>query len=562
MAIDPKYDITQPLDDPQDYSGMSSNVLFGNEMRNRPNNSMMMSRQGGILGGGSNVGMLGAENAAAQAKRIFDERQMRDRESIERLRANIGRTEQFLADTPPPRAYTRADALIDRLRAFGTGRGGSKTRRVFDSLNRGRQMAQENALLRRQQVSDYLGSQSQLMEGYNQLSGLENQVGQDQIVANWIDTLPDAQLRALYYGNPELARDEFIKSKTSTTLADSVQILTGRQIKNLPLSDRAKLGFGDETTLVTLGDTDTFRIKMKGGIATNVEPFNQNTNTTSKLFTPTEIDSMSDKEKQSYGFPLDITNRMKKNGIIEVKINPNGSIKGYEEIEGKERQTYSSESILTKHQEDLSTLSNSMYNFSNYLNTLTQSKDGLTRLKNQILGVVKRVKGDPDLTGDEIMELTRNGELQQLLGTSRERIVGPGVMTEYDAQRILQALGGESWGSITTQIAQRNIRRLFEQDKRQYDRLRSTYNKLKYDGVEGFNNIYKEIPGFTAAPFFQNNAVFLEEQLKGERINKEEFIDLVKFYNPDKNPYDPNKYRTTQNEEIFELLREYSSQYR
>ena len=203
-----------------------------------------------------------------------------------------------------------------------------------------------------------------------------------------------------------------------------------------------------------------------------------------------------------------------------------------------------------------------MYNFSNYLNTLTQSKDGLTRLKNQILGVVKRVKGDPDLTGDEIMELTRNGELQQLLGTSRERIVGPGVMTEYDAQRILQALGGESWGSITTQIAQRNIRRLFEQDKRQYDRLRSTYNKLKYDGVEGFNNIYKEIPGFTAAPFFQNNAVFLEEQLKNERINKEEFIDLVKFYNPDKNPYDPNKYRTTQNREIFELLREYSSQYR
>lgn len=104
-------------------------------------------------------------------------------------------------------------------------------------------MSQENALLRRQQMSDYLGSQSQLMEGYNQLSGLENQVGQDQIVANWIDTLPDAQLKALYYGNPELARDEFIKSKTSTTLADSVQILTGRQIKNLPLSDRAKLGF-------------------------------------------------------------------------------------------------------------------------------------------------------------------------------------------------------------------------------------------------------------------------------------------------------------------------------
>lgn len=51
---------------------------------------------------------------------------MRDRESIERLRNSIGRTEQFLADTPPPRPYTRADALIDRLRAFGTGRGGSK----------------------------------------------------------------------------------------------------------------------------------------------------------------------------------------------------------------------------------------------------------------------------------------------------------------------------------------------------------------------------------------------------------------------------------------------------
>ena len=504
MAIDPKYDITQPLDDPQDYSGMSSNVLFGNEMRNRPNNSMMMSRQGGILGGGSNVGMLGAENAAAQAKRIFDERQMRDRESIERLRANIGRTEQFLADTPPPRAYTRADALIDRLRAFGTGRGGSKTRRVFDSLNRGRQMAQENALLRRQQVSDYLGSQSQLMEGYNQLSGLENQVGQDQIVANWIDTLPNAQLRALYYGNPELARDEMIKSfasPTALTPQKTTKVLSREALLRLNDSDLQFMGV-DRTAIKEQPQGSFFEFGFQPGTTFNergvptqynrLQTFEpkiptgaQLTSTTASPFQKTvgEIDTESgiyvirdtnlDKEVEIISTVTGQKKQVKLKDLVEAggvlsrvstekqgygimvsdPDNPNelAFLRAIPNVMqpstvGEVGKAVPDGKELNKQINELQEENTTINTLLQYMRNRQNAPVGIRSLISNVTGnFVTFFKENPQTKSLDAGQLaTAEGKalLQGLLGRMRIDIVGGGVMTEQDALRVIEALGG------------------------------------------------------------------------------------------------------------------------
>ena len=504
MAIDPKYDITQPLDDPQDYSGMSSNVLFGNEMRSRPNNSMMMSRQGGILGGSNNVGMLGAENAAAQAKRIFDERQMRDRESIERLRANIGRTEQFLANTPPPRPYTRADALIDRLRAFGTGRGGSKTRRVFDSLNRGRQMAQENALLRRQQVSDYLGSQSQLMEGYNQLSGLENQVGQDQIVANWIDTLPNAQLRALYYGNPELARDEMIKSfasPTALTPQKTTKVLSREALLRLNDSDLQFMGV-DRTAIKEQPQGSFFEFGFQPGTTFNergvptqynrLQTFEpkiptgaQLTSTTASPFQKTvgEIDTESgiyvirdtnlDKEVEIISTVTGQKKQVKLKDLVEAggvlsrvstekqgygimvsdPDNPNelAFLRAIPNVMqpstvGEVGKAVPDGKELNKQINELQEENTTINTLLQYMRNRQNAPVGIRSLISNVTGnFVTFFKENPQTKSLDAGQLaTAEGKalLQGLLGRMRIDIVGGGVMTEQDALRVIEALGG------------------------------------------------------------------------------------------------------------------------
>ena len=503
MAIDPKYDITQPLDDPQDYSSMSSNVLFGNEMRDRPNNSMMMSRQG-VLGGGSNVGMLGAENAAAQAKRIFDEGQMRDRESIERLRANIGRTEQFLADTPPPRPYTRADALIDRLRAFGTGRGGSKTRRIFDSLGRGRQMSQENSLLRRQQMSDYLGSQSQLMEGYNQLSGLENQIGQNQIVSNWIDTLPNAQLRALYYGNPELARDEMIKSfasPTALTPQKTTKVLSREALLRLNDSDLEfmgidrtaideqprgsifEFGFKPGTTFDERGvptkynSLQTFEPKIPVGAqltSTTASPFQKavgeiDTESGIYVIRDTNLDkeveiistvtglkkqvklkdlveaggvlSRVSTEKQGYGIMVSDPNNS--NELAFLRAIPNvmqpstvGEV-GKAVPDGKELNKQ-----INELQEENTTINTLLQYMQNRQNAPVGVRSLISNVTGNFVTFFKENPQTKSLNAGQLATAEGKALLQGLLGRMRIDIVGGGVMTEQDALRVIQALGG------------------------------------------------------------------------------------------------------------------------
>tara|TARA_R100000808_G_scaffold24356_1_gene55912 strand:+ start:1347 stop:3233 length:1887 start_codon:yes stop_codon:yes gene_type:complete len=538
MAIDPKYDITQPLDDPQNYSGMSSNVLFGNEMRSRPNNSMMMSRQGGILGGSNNVGMLGAENAAAQAKRIFDERQMRDRESIERLRNSIGRTEQFLANTPPPRPYTRADALIDRLRAFGTGRGGSKTRRIFDSLGRGRQMSQENALLRRQQMSDYLGSQSQLMEGYNQLSGLENQVGQDQIVANWIDTLPDAQLRALYYGNPELARDEMIKSfasPTALTPQKTTKVLSREALLRLSDSDLQFMGvdrtaineqpqgsffefgfqpgttFNERGVPMQLNRLQTFEPKIPTGAQLTSQfedPFaqavgkitpktgvyviqNEGLDREIEMITSTgkkkivklgdvvEAGDIIDKqstEKQGVGIIVKDPDNPAKTGFIRfVKGTMTPST-----VSQIGEGLLSGEQIV-KRIDELVEDNTSIDTLLKYMEVRQRSPVGFRGLVSDLTAAMSTlVQKDPNIRNldeDQLSSAQGRALLQGLIGRMRLEVVGGGVMTEQDALRVIQALGGD-WNAFQNpQRVARAIGDVLKRKMRGYNRKHKTLSK-------------------------------------------------------------------------------------
>lgn len=78
-----------------------------------------------------------------------------------------------------------------------------------------------------------------------------------------------------------------------------------------------------------------------------------------------------------------------------------------------------------------------------YLETIGDANVGLQRWADGIAANARTLFGSKTLTPEQLSAMRGPAQLQALLGMFREDIVGPGVMTEYDAQRVLQALGGD-----------------------------------------------------------------------------------------------------------------------
>tara|TARA_R100001510_G_scaffold35739_1_gene32220 strand:+ start:560 stop:1696 length:1137 start_codon:yes stop_codon:yes gene_type:complete len=80
-----------------------------------------------------------------------------------------------------------------------------------------------------------------------------------------------------------------------------------------------------------------------------------------------------------------------------------------------------------------------------YLNEVDGASQGFRRLMDDLNTRVKTLIADPDvdLTQQELSQAKGRKKLQGLLGRFRVPIVGGGVMTEQDALRILDALGGD-----------------------------------------------------------------------------------------------------------------------
>jgi len=79
-----------------------------------------------------------------------------------------------------------------------------------------------------------------------------------------------------------------------------------------------------------------------------------------------------------------------------------------------------------------------------YLSDVEGSNQGFARLFDIISSGAKTLLGpDYKLTKEELATATGQKQLQELIGKFRIDIVGGGVMTEQDAIRIIQALGGD-----------------------------------------------------------------------------------------------------------------------
>ena len=131
---------------------------------------------------------------------------------------------------------------------------------------------------------------------------------------------------------------------------------------------------------------------------------------------------------------------------------------------------------------------NSLNRINKYLSTVENSDVGLSRIANNISANFKTAFNTGQLTPKELNQQIARGQLQGLLGLLRIDVVGPGVMTEQDALRIIQAVG--AYGGDTSvlqnpEVVKSLLKDIIEQKQNRIDLLNRQvkFSERFYPGI-------------------------------------------------------------------------------
>ena len=145
----------------------------------------------------------------------------------------------------------------------------------------------------------------------------------------------------------------------------------------------------------------------------------------------------------------------------------------------------------------------SLASLQSYVQNRVQAGQGIDFFANDMIALMKTLSGDPEAQGlspEELAVRMSQGKFQGLIGKFRLEVVGPGVMTEYDAQRIIMALGAEP-SALQNVTAMKNIMRdIFSKKYEKYLETTKTYNLGALSG---------KYPGYEAeVPIEYDNSIF------------------------------------------------------
>ncbi len=138
---------------------------------------------------------------------------------------------------------------------------------------------------------------------------------------------------------------------------------------------------------------------------------------------------------------------------------------------------------------DLIRQGHSLETFDRVIDSLEDVNYGVEGFVNELQIYYKTLLQN-DLTAEEISRKAAQGELQGLVGATREQVVGGGVMTEQDAVRVIQALGGDMQGFFSNPEV--GIRLL----STQRDKMLPAYQH----GVEQYNYMTEAYPNIPYRP--------------------------------------------------------------
>ena len=131
---------------------------------------------------------------------------------------------------------------------------------------------------------------------------------------------------------------------------------------------------------------------------------------------------------------------------------------------------------LVKFVKDIREQERGIRKLDNYVVALDNSPQGIERFATRMKSFVKQLATKNKLTEGEVMLQLANGQLQGLLGSSRLEVLGGGVMTEYDAQRVIQYLGGDVDSFQSIQKVKMAMQKLLEEKKSRYNKDLESYS--------------------------------------------------------------------------------------
>jgi len=126
---------------------------------------------------------------------------------------------------------------------------------------------------------------------------------------------------------------------------------------------------------------------------------------------------------------------------------------------------------------DLNTQENSLRKMADYLKGVKDVPSGMEKLAVQFGATIQTILGDNDLTMEGLTERINKGTFSSLIGANRLEVVGGGVMTEPDALKIIEALGGDP-SSLTTnpEVITALMSKIFADKYRLYNDNLEAYN--------------------------------------------------------------------------------------
>lgn len=123
---------------------------------------------------------------------------------------------------------------------------------------------------------------------------------------------------------------------------------------------------------------------------------------------------------------------------------------------------------------------NTMRKLQKYLSTQGGTNQGFQRMGDELIANLKTFFGTNDLTPEQLNQMIVKGQAQAILGGMRVATVGPGVMTEQDAARVLAAIGGNPDALQNPAVMGRLIQDAFEMQynlyEQQYEDLALAYD--------------------------------------------------------------------------------------
>jgi len=154
-----------------------------------------------------------------------------------------------------------------------------------------------------------------------------------------------------------------------------------------------------------------------------------------------------------------------------------------------------------------------------YLETQGDANVGLQRLADQISGNIKTLFAG-QLDPKELSARTGQGQLQALLGLFRTDIVGPGVMTEYDAQRVLMAIGGDFTALQNPQVVRKLLGEIMQDKQNRINLMKRQvdYNSRFFPGVYAPAPTPPGSPGATSASQPQPGKTRIKYDAEGNQI--------------------------------------------